>query len=82
MRVLGFTLAISAIAGMLFGSAPALVASRPDLVSALRDEAVFGKNVRRLNLRHLLVVVQVVVSVIVLVAAGLCVTRRSLFVRD
>ena len=44
MRVLGFTLAISVVTGILFGLAPALVASRPDLVSALRDEAtVFGK---------------------------------------
>ncbi len=77
LRVLAFTLAISVLTGILFGLAPALVASRPDLVSALRDEAtVFGKKLRHLNLRNLLVVGQVAVSVIVLVGAGLCV--RSL----
>ncbi|MPY88819.1 MAG: FtsX-like permease family protein [Luteitalea sp.] len=77
VRVLGFTLAISMVTGILFGLAPALIASRPDLVSALRDEAtVFGKKVRHMNLRNLLVVGQVAVSVIVLVGAGLCV--RSL----
>jgi macrolide transport system ATP-binding/permease protein len=84
MRVLGFTLAISAITGMLFGLAPALVASRPDLVSALRDEAtVSGRKVRQLNLRNLLVVGQVAVSVIVLVGAGLCVrSLRNLYAID
>jgi putative ABC transport system permease protein len=84
MRVLGFTLAISVVTGILFGLAPALVASRPDLVSALRDEAtVFGKKVRHLNLRNLLVVGQVAVSVIVLVGAGLCVrSLRNLYAID
>jgi macrolide transport system ATP-binding/permease protein len=77
LRVLGFTLAISLLTGILFGLAPALIASRPDLVPALKDEAtVFGKKVRHLNLRNLLVVGQVAVSVIVLVGAGLCI--RSL----
>ncbi|MGH9934684.1 MAG: ABC transporter permease, partial [Blastocatellia bacterium] len=77
LRVLGFTLAISLLTGILFGLAPALIASRPDLVSALKEDAtVFGKKVRHLNLRNLLVVGQVAVSVIVLVGAGLCV--RSL----
>jgi predicted permease len=84
MRVLGFTLAISVVTGILFGLAPALVASRPGLVSALRDEAtVFGKRVRHLNLRNLLVVGQVAISVIVLVGAGLCVrSLRNLYAID
>jgi predicted permease len=76
-RVLGFTLVVSLLTGILFGLAPALSASRPDLVSALKDEStLMGKSVRRLNLRNLLVVGQVALSVIVLVGAGLCV--RSL----
>ena len=84
MRVLGFTVAISVLTGILFGLAPAFAASRPDLVSALRDEAtVFGKNRRHLNLRNLLVVGQVAVSVIVLVGAGLCVrSLRNLYAID
>jgi len=77
LRALGFTVAISLVTGFLFGLAPALSASRPDLVSALKDEtALLGKRFRRLSLRNLLVVAQVALSVIVLVGAGLCV--RSL----
>jgi predicted permease len=76
-RVLGFTLAVSLLTGVLFGLAPALSASRPDLVTALKDESsLLGKRVRRLSLRNLLVVGQAALSVIVLVGAGLCV--RSL----
>ena len=76
-RALSFTLAISLLTGIIFGLAPALNASRPDLVSALKDETTLpGKGVRRLSLRNLLVVAQVALSVIVLVGAGLCV--RSL----
>jgi macrolide transport system ATP-binding/permease protein len=84
MRVLGFTLAISMATGILFGLAPALVASRQDLVSALRDgSTVFGKKMRHLNLRNLLVAGQVAVSVIVLVGAGLCVrSLRNLYAID
>ena len=77
LRVLGFALAVSFLTAMLFGLAPALIASRPDVVSALKDEAtVFGRKHRRMNFRNLLVVGQVAISVMVLVGAGLCV--RSL----
>ena len=76
-RVLGFTLVISLLTGILFGLAPAVRASRPDLVSALKDEStLLGARVRRLSLRNLLVVGQVALSLMVLVGAGLCV--RSL----
>ena len=81
IRVLGYTFAISVVTGLLFGLAPALIASRPDLLSALRDQApLFGKKARRLNLRNFLAVGQVAVTVIVLVGAGLCVkSLRNLY---
>jgi macrolide transport system ATP-binding/permease protein len=76
-RVLSFTLVISLLTGILFGLAPAVRASRPDLVSALKDEStLLGNRVRRLSLRNLLVVGQVALSLMVLIGAGLCV--RSL----
>ena len=77
MRVLGFTLVVSIVTGILFGLAPALSASRPDLVPALKDEGtILGKRVRHLNFRNLLVAGQVALSVMVLVGAALCI--RSL----
>ncbi len=73
-RVLGFTLAVSVLTGVIFGLAPALQASRPDLVPTLKGEAsnvVAGA--RRFSLRNLLVVTQVALSLMLLVSAGLLV---------
>lgn len=77
-RVLGFTLAVTVITGLLFGLAPALQATRPDLAATLKDDLVaVGRGRRKLALRHLLVVAQVALSVLALVGAGLFV--RSLW---
>ncbi len=76
-RVLAFTLALSVLTGIIFGLAPALQSSKPDVVGALKGEAAtIGGRTRRLSLRNLLVVAQVALSLLVLVSAGLCV--RSL----
>ena len=71
MRVALFTLGLSIITALLFGLVPALRASRPDLVGALKDgPAVFGR-VGRSRLRNALVVVQVALSLVLLATAGL-----------
>jgi predicted permease len=71
MRVAMFTLVLALITALLFGLVPALRASRPNLVRALKDgPAVFGR-VGRSGLRSALVVVQVALSLVLLVAAGL-----------
>jgi predicted permease len=76
-RVLAFTLAVTVITGLLFGLAPALQASRPDLVATLKDDMAAARRGRRMiALRHLLVIAQVALSVLALVGAGLFV--RSL----
>jgi predicted permease len=72
--VLKWMLLISLLTGVIFGLAPALIASRPDLVSVVKIDAA-GQQQRgragRWNLRNLLVVAQVAISIIVLVCAGL-----------
>lgn len=70
LRVLGFTLLVSVLAGILFGLAPALHASRTDLVQSLKREEPVRRG-GRLPLRSLLVIGQVAVCVVLLVAAGL-----------
>ena len=71
-RVLWFTLGISLLAGVGFGLLPALGASRPDLVPALKgDDRMARGRSRRFTLANTLVVVQVAVSLVLLVTAGL-----------
>ena len=74
--VLAFTLLLSVITGLIFGIAPALQASKPDLVAALKDETAMlpgshGSVARRFTLRNLLVVAQVALSLVLLISAGL-----------
>ena len=71
-RVLGFTLAVSALSGLLFGLAPALFASKLDLVPMLKDDRRGGGGrTARFGMRNLLVVSQVAVSLVLLICAGL-----------
>jgi predicted permease len=71
-RVMGFTLLVSLITGVIFGLAPALQASRPDVVDTLKEETrTAGGGRRRVSLRNALVVGQVALSIVSLVAAGL-----------
>ncbi len=71
LRVLLFTAGLSVLTGVLFGLAPALRATRPDLVEALKNEAPVLGRLHRFSLRNALVVVQVALSLVLLVGAGL-----------
>jgi macrolide transport system ATP-binding/permease protein len=77
-RVVLFTLAITLVSGLLFGLAPALQASRADLVPTLKGDITVpvGQRGFRFNLRKALVVLQVALSLFALISAGLFV--RSL----
>jgi len=69
--VLLFTLGVSIVAGMLFGLAPAIQATNPDVAPTLKDEGTGGGRPRKLTLRNALVVGQVAASLVLLVGAGL-----------
>lgn len=67
--VLGFTCAVTLLAGLLFGLAPALQATHPSLVPALKGEAPAGDS--RSRVRRGLIVAQMALSIILLTSAGL-----------
>ncbi|MEW6206896.1 MAG: ABC transporter permease [Acidobacteriota bacterium] len=71
MRVLGFTMTVSLLTGILFGIAPAWRATRVDLTPALKDSARSSSAASRSLLSKSLVVAQVAVSLLLLVGAGL-----------
>ena len=70
--MLGFTLGVTLLTGLLFGLAPALQSTRPNLIPALKNETVVVTGGgRRWELRRLLVILQVALSLVLLVGAGL-----------
>jgi putative ABC transport system permease protein len=70
-RVLGFTLALSLLSGVIFGLTPALQSSRPDVNAALKgDGGPVGAEARRYT-RAALVTAEVALSLTLLVGAGL-----------
>jgi len=77
--VLAFTAALSIATGVLFGLAPSLGASRPDLMSTLRisgdsaGKAAPNRILAMFNARGLLVVGQIALSVVLLIGAALLV---------
>ena len=76
-RVLAFTLGVTILTGVLFGLAPALQATRLNLVPSLKDEAgAHGQRFRRIGLRDVLVISQLALSLVLLIGAALFV--RSL----
>jgi macrolide transport system ATP-binding/permease protein len=82
-HVLGVTLALSLLCGVLFGLAPAMQSTRPTLIPMLRDRSVTEPRGRlfyrfpRLTLTQALVVAQIAISLLLLVAAGLFVRTLS-----
>jgi len=68
-HVIASAAAVSLAAAVLSGLAPALHASKADVVAALKDESQGPSD--RLRLQHAFVVAQVAISLLLIVAAGL-----------
>jgi predicted permease len=71
LRVLGFTFALSLLTGIVFGLVPAWRATKVDLTPALKDSARSSSAASRSLLSRSLVVMQVALSLLLLVGAGL-----------
>ena len=69
--VLLFAIVIAVVAGVLFGLAPALQATRTDVISTIKSENTGGGPGRRITLRNTLVTGQVAISLVLTVTAGL-----------
>ena len=67
-KVLAVTAALSVVCGLLFGLAPAIQSTRPDVMPALKNGRGGGP---RRHAQHVLVVAQIAISFLLLVAAGL-----------
>ncbi|MDQ3011571.1 MAG: ABC transporter permease, partial [Acidobacteriota bacterium] len=64
-RVLAFTIAATLLTGLLFGLLPALQATRPDLPRTLKDTSASLMGGRRFQLRQILVVAEIALTMVV-----------------
>lgn len=72
LRILLFTLGISLLTGVLFGLAPAISASRPNLAASLNENASrSGLGFRHGKIRSILVISEMALALVLVIGAGL-----------
>ena len=71
LGVLAFNFAVALVTGIVFGLAPALQSTRPDLAPTLKDQAGAVVGGGAVRIRKALVVAQVTLSLLLLIGAGL-----------
>ena len=77
LRILGFTLAVTLLTGIIFGLAPALKTTKPDIAGTLKDQAGAVVKGGHAGFRKSLVIAQVTLSLLLLIGAGLFVRSLS-----
>ncbi len=86
-RVLGFTMLLSLVTGVVFGLIPALQASRVHLSASLKDSSTrSGAGIRQNKTHSLLVVAEMALALMLLIGSGLLIrtfiAMRSVLVRS
>ncbi len=70
-RIVGFTMLLSLLTGIVFGLAPALQSSKVDVQTTLKEGGSAGESRQSNWLRSLLVMVEVAAAFVLLIGAGL-----------
>jgi putative ABC transport system permease protein len=73
LLVLGFNIGVSLLTGLLFGLAPAVSATRSDLVTALKNGSAAAVGAAGKRTRSFLVAAEIAITLVLLVGAGLLV---------
>lgn len=71
LKILGLTMLVSVVTGMLFGLAPSLLASQVDPNKTLKESSLNTSGASRHRLRRLLAVSEIALALVALVGAGM-----------
>ena len=78
MQIFAYVFVISLVAGVLFGLTPALESSKPDLVSALKEEGShFASLIGRHRMRGVFITIQVAICLVLMIAGGLLIRSST-----
>lgn len=81
LRVLGFTVALALLTGILFGLVPALHSSRIELVESLKEGGRGSHGSKHHRLSNLLVISEIAIALVLLIGAGLLLRSMLLLQR-